>query len=156
MAARPRKALKGWCGALKGHCSGIFLEPQGIRNGERQSRGEIYRLWVHFSVCRATTFRFLKTAGRSPSQAACQEHAGRAKRISRVARHELAGRNKGILLFHSLKDGLYPPKNLPGETSFTANYSSHQLLLTAQWLSDQTCTWHLSGLWVRPAIYLCP
>lgn len=89
-----------------------------------------------------------------PFSAAHQEHAAGAKRISRVARHELAGRNKGILPLYSLKDGLDPPKDLPGETSLTGNYTSHQLLLTAQWLSDQTCTWHLSGLWVIDQPYV--
>lgn len=71
-------------------------------------------------VYRATTFRILKTSEAKPFSA-----VRGAKRISGVARHELAGRTKGIQFLHSLKDGLCPLQSLPGETSFTGKYSSH-------------------------------
>lgn len=93
-----------------------------------------------------------------PFSAVHQEHAAGAKRISRVARHELAGRNKGILPLHFLKDGCDPPEHLPGETSFTGNYSSHQLLAPYCSVAVRP-NLHVAPFWFvgyRPAICLYP
>lgn len=49
------------------------------------------------------TFRILKGEAFS---AVSQEHDGQAERSSGVARHEPAGRTKGIVRLHSQNDGL--------------------------------------------------
>ena len=94
-ATRPRKTQM--YGA-----TGLLLWPyifKALKHQEwkGQSRGDTCRgLHPMTPVSRATTFRTLKTSWVKPFSAVSQKHTGGTKRISRVARQELAQRTKGI------------------------------------------------------------
>lgn len=151
----PERVTKDGVGP-QGYCSGIFPEPQGIRNekgkAEVKSSGSEFTSYnsqcpepPHSGSWKQQGEAFLS----SPSRACC-----RSQKDLQGGQAWTGWEEQGHFAPPLPERWTGSTKRSSGGTSFTGDYSSHQLLLTAQWLSDQTCTWHLSGLWVIDQPYV--